>query len=159
MTVNVRGNYGRLAEGLLERGEKEKAVAVIDHAMNMLPTSRIPLSVFNYTYPNVYYSAGAKDKGRKLLEEMVRKSKNELNYFKSVYRYQLDQARDRGDFAYLERLQQGGFTENRALREQLYILQEMGRVATLYESMDYATKVAKEFEDYRNAFYQLPAAK
>ena len=159
MTVNVRGNYGRLAEGLLERGEKEKAVAVIDHAMNMLPTSRIPLSVFNYTYPNVYYSAGAKDKGRKLLEEMVKKSKNELNYFKSVYRYQLDQARDRGDFAYLERLQQGGFTENRALREQLYILQEMGRVATLYESMDYATKVAKEFEDYRNAFYQLPAAK
>lgn len=156
MTVNIRGNFGKLADALIAKGENAKAAEVLDYSLKVLPSDRVPHSVFDYTYPRTYYAAGQKEKGHKLLEEMFDKAKDELNYYKTVYKHSLDAARDNGDYAYLAQLQQGAFTERREVREQLYIMQEMNLAAKQYDSAEFAAKIEKEFNDYRMAFVQVP---
>ena len=156
MTVNIRGNFGKLADALIAKGDNAKAVEVLDYSLKVLPSDRVPHSVFDYTYPRTYYAAGQQEKGRKLLEEMFNKAKDELNYYKAVYKYALDNARSSGDYAYLAQLQGGAFRDRREIREQLYIMQEMLMASKQYESADYAAKIEKEFMDYSMAFVQAP---
>ena len=152
MTVNIRGNFGRLAEALIAQGETQKAAEVIDYSLKVMPADRVPHSVFDYSYPGVYYAAGQKDKGRKLLQEMSDKAKNELDYYVTVYKYALENARKSGDMGYYSSLQQGAFTERREVREQLYILQEMVMAAKKYEDAEFSAKIEKDFTDYRYKF-------
>ncbi|MFN8322891.1 MAG: DUF2723 domain-containing protein [Chitinophagales bacterium] len=156
MTVNIRGNFGRLADALLAKGEKEKAAEVIDYSLKVMPAERVPHSVFDYSYPGVYYQAGQKEKARKLLNEMLEKCRDELNYYKTVYRFALEQARDAGDMAYFAQLQQGQFMERREVREQMFIMQELSMDSKKYDDADFASKVEKTFMDYRMAFVQQP---
>lgn len=156
MTVNIRGNFGRLAEALVAKGEKEKAAGVIDYSLKVMPADKVPHSVFNYSYPSIYYEAGQKDKARKLLQEMLDKAKDELNYYATVYQYALRTAREANDMAYYTSLQQGAFMERREVREQLYIMQEMNLAAKKYDDADFSAKIDKEFNDYRMKFVQLP---
>jgi tetratricopeptide (TPR) repeat protein len=156
MTVNIRGNFGRLAEALIAKGEKEKAAEVIDYSLKSMPPDRVEHSVFDYSYPEIYYEAGQKDKARKLLNEMLDKSKDELNYYKTVYNYSLSQAREAGDMAYYSQLQQGSFMERREVREEMFILQELSQSAKKYDDADFAEKVEKTFMDYRMSFVQMP---
>ncbi len=154
MTVNIRGNFGRLAQALLDKGEKEKAAEVIDYSLKVMPPDRVEHSVFDYSYPEVYYEAGQKDKARALLNEMLDKAKDELNYYKTVYNYSLGQARDAGDMNYLGQLQQGAFMERREVREQLFIMQELTLASKKYDDADFSAKVDKTFQDYRMGFTQ-----
>ena len=80
------------------------------------------------------------------------KAKDELNYYKTVYNFSVNQARENGDIAYLTQLQQGAFMERHEVREELYIMQELTLTAKKYNLGDVATKVAKEFDEYRMAF-------
>lgn len=152
MTVNIRGNFGRLAQALLDKGEKEKAAAVIDYSLKVMPADRVPHSVFDYSYPEIYYQAGQKEKARALAAEMMAKCTNELDYYKTVYRYALTQAQEAGDMAYLGQLQQGAFTERREVREQLFIMQELTLGAKRYDDADYFAKLDKTFQNYRMGF-------
>jgi hypothetical protein len=156
MTVNIRGNFGRLAQALVEKGDKQKAAEVIDYSLKVMPADRVEHSVFDYSYPEVYYQADQKEKGRALLTEMLDKAKDELNYYKTVYAYSLKQASDAGDMAYLASLQQGAFMERREVREQLYIMQELTLTAKKYEDPEFNAKVDKTFQDYRMSFVQMP---
>ena len=171
MTVNLRGNFGRLAETILDDADQEaalgdsakasedraKAAHVVDYALDEMPADRVPHSVFDYQYPEIYYRAGEKDKGHKLLLEMMDKAKNELDYYKGVYNYVLGQAQESGDMAYLTELQQGKFTERHEVREQLYIMQELLQTSKKYDTPDFAAKVEKDFNDYRMSFVRVSA--
>lgn len=154
MTVNIRGNFGRLAEGLLAKGEKAKAAEVIDYSLKVMPAEQVPHSVFDFTYPKIYYQAGQQEKGHKLLQEMFDKAKDELNYYKTVYAWALKNARENGDMQYLAQLQQGAFVERREVREQLYIMQEMNQNAKQFDTPEFAQKIEKEFNEYRMSFVQ-----
>jgi hypothetical protein len=50
MTVNIRGNFGKLADALIAKGDNAKAVEVLDYSLKVLPSDRVPHSVFDYTY-------------------------------------------------------------------------------------------------------------
>ena len=154
MTVNVRGNFGRLAESLIAKGDNQKAIEALDYSLKMMPTERVPLNVFSYQYPDIYYRAGAKDKGKNVMEALLQQSREFLNYYKTVYRHVLAEARKSGDPQYLQQLQQGSFTENRNVREPLYMFQEMIRTAKQYEDAEYAAKLEKEFDEHRMGFVQ-----
>ncbi|MDB5281959.1 MAG: hypothetical protein JWO06_1034 [Bacteroidota bacterium] len=131
MTVNIRGNFGRLAEAFIAKADaedkaglkdeatkdREKAAHVIDYSLDVMPPSRVPHSVFDYSYPEIYYQTGQKEKGKKLLMEMFDKAENELNYYKTVYKYELEQARQSGDMQSYSNMQQGEFMQRREVRE------------------------------------------
>ncbi len=156
MTVNIRGNFGRLAESLLAKGEKEKAVTVIDYSLSVMPADKVPHSVFDVSYPELYFQAGQKEKGEKLLTEMFEKAKDELNYYKTVYAFVLNEARESEDMGYVTQLQQGAFMERREVREQLYIMQQLSVAAKKYDTADFSAKIDKDFNEYRMAFVKLP---
>jgi hypothetical protein len=169
MTVNIRGNFGRLAETILDQADQEaaagdtatanldklKAAHVIDYALDEMPPDRVPHSVFDYSYPEIYFRAGEKEKGHKLLVDMMNKAKDELNYYKTVYEYVLTDARESGDIAYLNQLEQGAFMERHELRENLFIMQELTMTAKKYDDPAFADKVEKDFTDYRMAFVRM----
>ena len=170
MTVNIRGNFGRLAESLLEKAahedaagakddaakDRQKAAHVIDYSLDVMPPAQVPHSVFDYSYPEIYYQAGDSAKGKKLVLEMFDKAKDELNYYKTVYKYELEQARESGDMAYYSQMQQGEFMQRREVREELFIMQELKMTADKYGETDLKTRLAKEFDEYRMSFVQMP---
>jgi hypothetical protein len=155
MTVNIRGNFGRLGAALLERGDAQKATEVIDYSLKMLPQSKVPFSIFSSSYPEVYYGAGQKEKGRKLAIDMFNSAQAELKYYNGVFDYLLEQAKDNGDYTYLSQLQQGQFMQRNEVRSQLYMMQEM--VNTFKKNdPEIAEKYAKDFEAARNYFVRVP---
>lgn len=169
MTVNIRGNYGRLAETMLDKADEEaakgdstaarkertEAAGVVDYSLDEMPADRVAHSVFDYTYPEIYYRAGQKDKGHKLLIDMMDKAKDELNYYKLVYGDVMDEARESGDISYLTQLQQGAFMERHEVREQLFIMQELDMAAKKYDDADFSSKIDKDFNEYRMAFVRM----
>lgn len=59
--------FGSLATALLDEGKKEKAVAVLDKAMQVLPVENVPLDMSAWEIAKAYIEAGEKAKGEQLL--------------------------------------------------------------------------------------------
>ncbi|MBS1625262.1 MAG: DUF2723 domain-containing protein, partial [Bacteroidetes bacterium] len=78
MTMNLRGNYARLAQTLLDQGDKEKAAKCIDKAIEEMPKDRVPYNIFVALYPDIYYQAGQPDKAKKLSDDIWATAKDEL---------------------------------------------------------------------------------
>ena len=152
MTMNLRGNYARLAQTLLEHGEKDSAIKAIDHAMVEMPKDRVPYNIFVAMYPDIYYAAGDADKAKKLSDDLWATSKDEIRYYQYVFRTILQRAKDRGDAGYVSQLQQGQFIQNRSIQEYLYIMQELTQTARKYEKPEVAEAMEKEFRDLQFSF-------
>lgn len=155
MTVNIRGNYGRLASELVARGENKKAVEVLDYSLKMLPPSKVPYSIYASSYPEVYYSAGEKEKARKVADDMFKQAQGELNYYKGVYDQLINEAKDDGNYAYLDQLLKGAFREKQEVYQQLAIMQRVVLAIQKYDQ-EMMPKYAKEFEANSSYFIRVP---
>lgn len=87
MIYNFRGNFARLADAMTERGEKEKAIAVLDYSEKMMPDHSAIHNIYSYTTINAYYQAGAPDKARKIIETVAKRTTADLKYFNSLPRW------------------------------------------------------------------------
>ena len=68
MCKSYRGRlFGDLAFALLDEGKTEKAVAVIDKAMQVLPMENIPLDYSAFVLAQAYIAAGEIEKGEQIL--------------------------------------------------------------------------------------------
>jgi hypothetical protein len=152
MTMNLRGNYARLAQTLLEKGEKDSAAKAIDHAMEEMPKDRVPYNIFVAMYPDLYYAAGQNDKAKKLSDDLWASAKDEIRYYQYVFRTLMQRAKDGGDMGYYQQLQQGQFIQNRSIQEYLYIMQELTQTAKKYGKPEDATAMEKEFRELQFSF-------
>ncbi len=152
MTMNLRGNYARLAQSLIEKGEKDKAVKALDHAMVEMPKDRVPYNIFVAMYPNIYYAAGDNMKAKKLSDDLWASAKEELKYYQYVFGVMMQRAKDSGDKMEEEELKQGKFIQNRGIQEELYMMQELVQAAKTYEKPEVAAAMEKEFRDYQFSF-------
>ncbi len=84
MVFNFRNNYGRLAESLIARGDKQKAVEVLDRSLELMPDHAAPYNIYMFNTIEAYYDAGAYDKGNKLAELIADKAIQTLKYQRSV---------------------------------------------------------------------------
>ncbi len=82
MVMNFRNNYSRLAESLYQKGEKEKAIAVLDKCMAEFPRSVVNLSYFAIPIIDLYYKLGEKQKGDDVLAIMINDHLIEMKYLK-----------------------------------------------------------------------------
>lgn len=80
MVFNFRNNYGRLAESLILRGDKQRAVEVLDRSLELMPDHSAPYNVYMFNTIEAYYDAGAYEKGNKLAEAIADKSLQMINY-------------------------------------------------------------------------------
>jgi hypothetical protein len=158
MTMNLRGNYARLAEALIAKGEKDKAIKALDKAMLEMPKKAVPYDYYVAMYPNLYYTAGATDKAKKLSDELWAGAKAEVKYYQYAYGIAVQRAKDSGNKLESDELAQGKFLQtNRDLNLDLYILREMAQVARGYEKPAVASAMEKEATDLQYIFmpYQL----
>ena len=94
MTMNLRNNFTRLANALLEEGKREKAVAVLDRCLIEMPLDLIPVNYFMIGLVEAYYKAGEFEKAKPVIDKMIETSEQDLQYYlsldknlkKSVYR-------------------------------------------------------------------------
>jgi hypothetical protein len=152
MTMNLRGNYARLAQSLIEKGEKDKAIKALDHAVLEMPKQAVPYNIFVAMYPNLYYAAGDSDKAKKLSDDLWATAKDELKYYQYVFSVMLDRAKGSGDNIEYSQLQQGKFIQTRAIQEELYMMQELVQAAKTYARPEVSDAMEKEFRQYQFSF-------
>ena len=83
-SITYRTNLARLMDKLIAEGKNSKAENIIDLAM-----TKMPLDKFNYysviePFAKGYYEIGKKEKARQLLEKLMTKYKENLNYYGSL---------------------------------------------------------------------------
>jgi hypothetical protein len=132
MTYNIRSNFGRLASELANRGEKDKALNILNKAMTELPTSRVPLNIYNMSIPEAYYKAGDKTNGRKYAEELVNLAKVYLDLYDK----------------------QGESLQNQEVQRNLYILNNMMTYMRAGGDEEAAKKVDVLLAKYNQRFPQ-----
>lgn len=84
MIYNFRGNFARLADELTKRGDKERALAILDQAEKMMPDHCAPHNIYSYTMIDAYYKAGAYDKGNKIIDIVANRANQDLRYIRSL---------------------------------------------------------------------------
>ncbi len=74
--------FSRLAGRLIEQGDKERAIAVLDRAMEEYPTSQFDFDFWStYGILEGYYEAGAMEKGDILLEDYANVLQEYIEYY------------------------------------------------------------------------------
>ncbi len=84
MGINMRNNLSRLATALVEEGDFEKAVEVLDKTMEVLPGDRIPHNYFSIFIAEAYYQAGYAQKGDEVAMGLADENFQELNFFTNL---------------------------------------------------------------------------
>ena len=82
MVMNFRNNYARLAESLFQKGDKEKAIAVLDKCMSEFPAEVVKLNYFSIPIIDLYYKLGEDNKGSEVLANMIENNLTTIKYLK-----------------------------------------------------------------------------
>ena len=131
MTMNLRSNFGRLAETLMEEGRKDDAAAVLDKCLDVLPLENVPYNLFMIKFPDIYYKVGQKEKAQLVTRKM-------LDIFAAQFKY----ATDTKDW-------DPGYQRTRG--QALAVVQELLRIATANndeEMKALITKRANELQTF-----------
>ena len=80
----VKQAYMRLAQSLVNRGQNDSAVAVLDRCLEFFPDEKIPYDFYMLSYPEVYYKAGAAAKGDEIINKIVANCLDNLRYFSEL---------------------------------------------------------------------------
>ena len=81
----VKMAYMRLAQALVNRQRYEDAITVMDKCQEFFPDEKIPYGFYYEGYfPELYYKAGAFDKGDDVLSKIAGNATDELRYYKTL---------------------------------------------------------------------------
>jgi tetratricopeptide (TPR) repeat protein len=80
-SMNMRNNYGRLAQALIREGRKDSAILICDRALELMPDEVVPFDFFLIPIADAYYAAGADDKGNAIAERLLTYAEENLVYF------------------------------------------------------------------------------
>lgn len=86
LSYNLRNSFGRLADELIKEGKKDKALEVLDRAMEIMPEEKFQFNYFVFGIIEGYYKAGATEKGRALLSLFADRLDEELAYYATFKR-------------------------------------------------------------------------
>jgi len=82
--MQTRYMFARLASALVNEGEKEKAIEVIDKMFELFPNEKIPYTYTSFPAAEQYYRAGAEDKANEVVRIMMNNSFALINYYLSL---------------------------------------------------------------------------
>jgi hypothetical protein len=79
--VNTRQRLGELAVALIEEGKKDKAIKVLDKAVEVTPKENVPYDATMYSIVMAYYQAEEYKKANELAEKLYTNCENNINYY------------------------------------------------------------------------------
>ena len=124
--------FGELAQALLEEGKSDKAQAVLDRCMEVLPVENVPLDYSALMIGDTYMAIGQKDKGASILDGIIENSLRNIRWYMRL------NARDRA-----------GIRED--WQRDLAIVQNALGMGMQYDRT-YGAKYREEFQKYHMAF-------
>ena len=83
-SIMPKQNMMRVAQTLVQEGEKEKAVEILDRALEAFPNSKFPYDMYMIPFVNIYYDAGAMEKGNAVARQLYENSKQNLDYYSTL---------------------------------------------------------------------------
>lgn len=81
MAQNLRSTYGTLAQALVDKGQKAKALEVLDYCEQHVPEYNVPHSVQSILMSEVYFAAGNKEKAAYILDKVLSSNIQKLNWY------------------------------------------------------------------------------
>jgi hypothetical protein len=84
MCMNFRNNFSRLSAEFIRKGEKEKAVEVLDECMAVIPERNVPFNYFVLSIAENYYKLGEYKKGNAIISSLVDRYESDLKYYLSL---------------------------------------------------------------------------
>ncbi|MEA3478200.1 MAG: UbiA family prenyltransferase, partial [Bacteroidota bacterium] len=80
-SMNLRNNYGRLAQALILEGKQDSAIQVCDRIVEMIPDQSVSYDYFMIPIADAYYATGATDKANAITERLFTYVEQNLQYF------------------------------------------------------------------------------
>ncbi len=80
----VKQRYMRLARALLKENKRDSAITVLDTCMYYFPEEIFAYDYYMLPFLEVYYDAGAKDKGNEMLMKIMQNYRDEIEYYSSL---------------------------------------------------------------------------
>ncbi len=136
MMMNIRNNFNRLAESLVQEGRKDSAIKVLDRSLELIPHDIVPYNYFSLQLAEDYLSAGAMDKGTKVMREIYESYKEEMDYFLKL------------DDKYL-------VSVDEEIQRIMYFLREMSLITNEYKLEDFSKEITASFNNYFQAYSTL----
>ena len=132
----VKQAYMRLAQALVNRNQNDSAIAVLDRCQEFFPDEKVPYDMYMMAYPEIYYQAGAMEKGDELINTIIDNCMDNLRYFESL---------DSRFIPY--------YAET--IRENLAMINEMSNVAKRNKRNELNLRLDNMLEQEFNKFYNL----
>ena len=133
MMMNIRSTFNRLAEALVDEGQKEKAVKVLDHCTELIPNKVVPYSYFAMMMSETYFKAGQPAKGIEMIKTIMTSYKDKLDYF-----YKLD------------RVMRNSVDED--IQRSLYFMREITLICNRYNQPELSKEVSAAFNSYLDRY-------
>ncbi len=129
MMTNIRNSFNRLATGLIAEGKNDKAIEVIDRCFKLVPQNIVAPEYFAMELADSYFKAGAKEKGKAVLEQAFETYNDELGYYFSLDRKFLQTK-----------------SINEEIQRDLFYMQRMERTARNSGDTEFAKKISETFQ-------------
>ncbi len=153
MSMNVRNSFVRLADGLLEQGKRDSAIAVLDRCNELVPNEKVTYNYFNLLMVESYYKAAhnlknlttdslarevnifpaASQKGNEVVKIMAKNCEEELKYYFTL------EPRFRA-------------TVQEELQRSFYIMRELSNIASQYGEKALSEEVGKRLNNLLNTY-------
>ncbi|MDR3269011.1 MAG: DUF2723 domain-containing protein [Tannerella sp.] len=130
--------FGELAEALLQEGKRDKALAVLDKCMQVLPPENVPCDYSAFIIGELYLKMGEKVKGEQVLNSIADHSMRSIRWFLKLTPNQLAGVQ-------------------RELSTQMNIMQNI-LIVGLRDNPDFGKAFRDEYNNYRAAYSQAAAA-
>jgi len=131
----VKQAYMRLAQALVNRKENDKAVEVLDKCLYFFPDEKLPYDIYMAYYPDIYYTAGATEKGDDMVNKLVANSVDNLRYYKSL------------EPKYIEYYKED-------IRDELRVINQMSDATKKAKRFELQSSIEKIFDEAVNDFLE-----
>ncbi|KPK88189.1 MAG: hypothetical protein AMS27_00075 [Bacteroides sp. SM23_62_1] len=133
MLANMRNNFGRLAQVLINEGKKDSAKVVLDRCMEILPHSRVPFDYFMLPVIENYYRIGDTETAGDFVVQLSDVMTEEARFFL------LTDRRLMVDLDYEKQI-------------RMHILQELVRLPEQYGQEELKNRQLDIFEEFVNLY-------
>jgi tetratricopeptide (TPR) repeat protein len=149
MSMNVRNSFVRLADGLLEQGKRDSAIAVLDRCNELVPNEKVPYNYFNLLMVRSYYQASRHNMKNMTMDSLAM----EVNVYPAAVKKANEVVKIMAnnceeELKYYFRLEpRFRATIQEDLQRSFYIMQELSNIAGQYGEKTLSEEVAKRLND------------
>lgn len=137
MTMNLRSNFVRLSESLIENNQPQKARDVLYACEAVFPEISVPYNIFMIKFPEIYYQAKDAETAQFMIHKLLHIYEQELKYNTS----DIVKQRDPGS--------------KRSAQQSIAVLYELERIARKNNDQKTAEKIKNKLDELQGYFTKV----